>query len=335
MANGVHIEQATFSSTVENTPCCGTPQVEMQCRVKQAYGTKCGYVPRPFAAAPRFFRAVTALITSTINGSLEYTEEPPPDPPGREGNTTCDYTFAAGCGTATWSASYEYHTDDLGGEESTGSDSGTGDGTGISICPGVYQAWEGVTGPHAFGFTEFSSGYLWSGATLIAPSPGCENWSISFSDTRTGHVSDTPEYDYEETAAVSGSITACDEHTTAILMEDVDVEAAEAEPEGWTDFEGDEEETPTCCGTRDLSTDQTIYFVDELEIRFVYVPACMGGVRITYKVVTTTNGVDEEEVFTVDNPGGGAIAISLPAVPETSGQWKVSVCVTEFTATYL
>ncbi len=326
-------EQLASVETVEGTPCCGTPLVEMQCRVRQAYGTKCGYVPPSMPG--RFFRAVSATITSTISGELEYTEIPPPDPGGASGDTTCTYTFAAGCSVVNWSADYEYHTDELGGEENTGTASGAGTGTGISICPGIDEAWTGTNGPNAFGFTEFSAAQAFTAAALGAPSPGCENWSISYSDTRTGHVGVSPEYDYTETAAVSGSITACDEHTTPILIEDVDSEAAAAEPEDWTDFDEDPETESTCCGTRDLSIDQSIYFVDLLEIRFSYLPACMGGVRVTYKVVTTTNGVDEEETFIVDNPGSGAIEIEMPAVPETSGAWKVSVCITEFSAVYL
>lgn len=337
MADGVYILQIPSDVAVGNTPCCGEPLVTMDCRISgAAYGTKCGYVPNPYAGlpVPRFFRDASATITSTINGSLEYTEDPPPDPASKSGSTTCTYTFAGGCSSETWSVNFEYATGELGGEDTVDNAAGTGEGTGVSICPGIHEAWVGGgVGPNAEGFTVFSLAPTITAATIGEPSEGCENWAISWSSTEVGHFSEAPEYDYEESASVTGSIALCDEHTTLILLSETDAEAEEADPEEWTNFE---DEGATCCGTRDLSADQTIYFVDLLQIRFDYIPPCSGGVRIRYKVTTTIDGVDTEQEHTVDNPGSAAIDIEMPLIdPETSGASKVSVCVTEFSAQYL
>lgn len=322
---------------VERAPCCHELDVTMECRLRSSYGQKCGYVPQPYAglAQPRYFREVTGSISSTIVGTLTYTDLVPEEPAERSGNTSCSYSFSASCENpgGLWTATFAYHTEELGGEEREGTDSGAGDGATESICVGALAAFLGTSGPYAEGFTEYSLPYSFTPASEGAPGGGCIPFGVSASGTESGHVFDFYEYDWEESFSVVGTIELCDEHTIAILMADVDADALASEPsewDNWADPDIEGSEGSTCCGRRELSNDQTLYYVDFLQIRFNYTPPCAGGVRIHYTVATTINGVeDSTETFTVDNPGDTPINVAVPEIGEESGGKLIAVCVTD------
>lgn len=319
--------------TVGDVPCCMTIEVTTECRLKSSYGQKCGYLPQPYAALaqPRYFREVTGSITSTIVGTLTYTDLVPEEPAERAGDTTCSYSFTASCEdpSGTWTINFDYDTAELGGETRSGTDTGTGDGnTTETICVGALAAFLGTSGPYADEFTEYSLAYSFTAATEGAESGGCVPFGVNASGTNSGHVFDFYEYDWEESYGINGTIELCDEHTLAILMEDTDADAEASDPGEWDTWG---EEGASCCGRREVSADQTLYYVDFLEVRFLFDPPCYGTVRVHYTVTTTTNGVDTTETLTVDNPSG-PIEVAVPAVPADSYDYLVTVCITEVTA---